>query len=301
MLDATRPDLSRSLFFSAPDGLKLHVRAYGEARNARLPIVCLPGLTRTEADFEVLAQRFASDPQAQRQVFALDYRGRGRSEHDADWQNYDPRIELADLMAVTTALGIERAIFVGTSRGGILTMLLAVARPALIAGAVLNDIGPVLEPKGLMRIKGYVGKIPRPTSHEDGMVVLRRLFSAQFPNLTDAQWMAWSKRSWERTERGLVACYDPKLANTLKAVTADTQPPALWAQFDALAGKPVMVIRGMLSDLFSPETLQAMQARRADLDVLEIPDQGHAPLLDDVLTLQRIGEFVGRCEAAEGR
>lgn len=298
---AIRPDLSESLFFSAPDGLRLHVRAYGEAPNPRLPIVCLPGLARTEADFETLARRFAADPESPRQVFALDYRGRGRSEHDRNWQNYDPRVELADLLAVTTALGIDHAIFVGTSRGGILTMLLAAARPTLIAGAVLNDIGPVIEPKGLMRIKGYVGKIPRPTSHADGIVVLRRLFSAQFPNLTEAQWMAWSKRSWEQRDGGLVACCDPKLANTLKTVTADTLPPPLWAQFDALALMPVMVIRGMLSDVLSQETLAAMQARRDDLDILEITDQGHAPLLDDELSLERIAAFVKRCDEAGAR
>ncbi len=300
MLDVSRPDLAHhlteSLTISAPDGLRLHVRAYGESPPGRLPIICLPGLARTETDFETLARRFATDPKRPRQVLALDYRGRGRSEYDPNWQNYTPQVELADLLAVATALDIERAIFVGTSRGGILTMLLAAARPTLIAGAVLNDIGPVIEPKGLMRIKGYVGKVPRPTSHADGVVVLRRLFSAQFPNLTDEQWMAWSKRSWELREKALVACYDAKLANTLKAISADTIPPPLWAQFDALAAMPVMVIRGMLSDILSRETLEAMRARRGDLDIVEITDQGHAPLLDDEPTLQRIADFVKRCD-----
>lgn len=298
MLDATRPGLSESLFVTAPDGLRLHVRAYGEAPNPRLPILCLPGLARTETDFEVLARRFAFDPESPRRVFALDYRGRGQSGHDANWQNYDPRVELADVIAVTTALGIDRAIFVGTSRGGILTMLLAAVSPTLIAGAVLNDIGPVIEPKGLMRIKGYVGKIPLPTSHADGVTVLRRLFSAQFPNLTDEQWMAWSKRSWDQRDGRLVAWCDAKLANTLKTLTADTMPPPLWAQFDALKAMPVMAIRGMLSDILSGETLAAMQARRSDLDVLEISDQGHAPLLDDEPSLERIAAFVKRCDEA---
>ena len=178
-------------------------------------------------------------------------------------------------------------------------MLLAAAQPSLVAGAVLNDIGPVIEPKGLMRIKGYVGKIPRPTSHADGVVVLRRLFSSQFPNLTDAQWMAWSKRSWELRENRLIACYDVKLAETLKTISADTMPPPLWAQFGALAAMPVMVIRGMLSDILSRETLEAMRARRSDLDVVEITDQGHAPLLDDEPTLQRISDFVKRCDEAK--
>jgi pimeloyl-ACP methyl ester carboxylesterase len=297
MLDVARPASPESLFVTAPDGLRLHVRAYGAA-SARLPILCLPGLTRTEADFETLAIRFASDAGRPRRVYALDYRGRGRSEHDPDWQNYDPRVELADVMAVTTALGLARAIFVGTSRGGILTMLLASVQPTLIAGAVLNDIGPVIEMKGLLRIKGYVGKTPRPRSYAGGVKVLRRLFGAQFPKLTDEQWLAWAKRSWEQREKALIARYDVKLGNTLKSVTSDTPPPPLWQPFDALSQVPVMVIRGLLSDLLSAETVEAMRTRRADLEVVEVPDQGHAPLLDDEPTLLGIEQFVRRCDEA---
>ena len=273
------------------------MRAYGAA-NSRLPVVCLPGLSRTEADFETLASRFASDAESPRRVYALDYRGRGLSEHDPDWRNYDPQVELADVIAVTTALGIDRAIFVGTSRGGILTMLLASARPSLIAGAVLNDIGPVIEMKGLLRIKGYVGKTPRPRNYADGVTVLRRLFGAQFPKLTDAQWLAWAQRSWKQNGDALTARYDEKLANTLEAVNPDTPPPPLWAQFDALPRVPVMVIRGLLSDLLSQETVEAMRAHRADLEVVEVPDQGHAPLLDDEPTFLKIEQLVRRCDEA---
>ncbi len=295
MLNIARPASSESLFVTAPDGLALHVRAYGAA-DSRLPIVCLPGLSRTEADFEALGNRFASDAGSPRRVYALDYRGRGLSGYDPDWRNYDPRVELADVLAVTTALGIERAIFVGTSRGGILTMLLAVARPSLIAGAVLNDIGPVVEMQGLLRIKSYIGKTPRPNNYADGVTVLRRLFSAQFPKLSDAQWLAWAHRSWKDDGGLLTARYDPKLANTLETVTPDTLPPPLWAQFEALPSVPVMVIRGLLSDLLSSETVTAMRARRENLEVVEVPDQGHAPLLDDETTLIKIGELVRRCD-----
>lgn len=297
MHDIARPASSDSLFVTAPDGLSLHVRAHG-AVNSRLPIVCLPGLSRTEADFETLASRFASDPASPRRVYTFDYRGRGLSEHDPEWRNYDPRIELADVIAVTTAVGIDRAIFVGTSRGGILTMLLAAARPSLIAGAVLNDIGPIIEMKGLLRIKGYVGRTPRPRDYADGVTVLRRLVSAQFPKLTDAQWLAWAQRSWIEDGGILTARYDPKLGNTLQAVTPDTLPPPLWAQFDALPRVPVMVIRGLLSDLLSLDTVVAMRTRRSDLEVVEVPDQGHAPLLDDETTLVKIEKLVRRCDEA---
>ena len=290
---------AESLYVSAPDGMRLHLRAYRPRPNHRLPIVCLPGLTRTEADFETLARYLSSNEAGAHPVYALDSRGRGRSSYDENWQNYDPRIELSDLDAALTALDIGRAVFVGTSRGGILTMLQAAVRPDSVAGAVLNDIGPAIEPRGLMRIKGYVGKIPRPATHAEGAALLRNLFGAQFPNLADDQWLAWSKRSWEQTDTGMVSTYDARLANTLEAISADTIPPTLWEQFDALAQVPVMVIRGALSDILSAETVEAMRARRADIDVFEVIDQGHAPLLDDEVALRRIAGFE-RCEQARG-
>jgi len=188
----------RSLFVTAQDGLRLHVRAYGTRASRALPVACLPGLARTAADFESLALALSSA--GQRRVYALDYRGRGKSDYDRKPENYNLQVELADLIAVLTALDIGRAAFVGTSRGGILTMLLAVARPTAIAGCVLNDIGPVIELEGLMRIKGYVGKLPQPKSFEEGVEVLRRLFAAQFPKLTAEDWLAFAHRTF--TERG---------------------------------------------------------------------------------------------------
>src|ERR1700694_509471 len=151
------PD-GESLFVAAPDGLKLHVRAYGPRMASGWPLVCLPGLSRSSADFETLALALSRDAATPRRVLALDYRGRGRSEHDRNPKNYNFPVELADVLAVLAALAALPAVFIGTSRGGILTMLLAAARPPAIAGVILNDIGPVIEPKGLMRIRGYVGK-----------------------------------------------------------------------------------------------------------------------------------------------
>ena len=148
-----------SLYVAAPDGLKLHVRAYGSSIAGGLPVVCLPGLARTAADFEALATALAAHREHPRRVLAIDYRGRGRSEYDRNADNYTLATELADLLATLTALGVGRAVFVGTSRGGILTMLLSVAQPTAIAGAVLNDIGPVIDAKGLVRIKSYAGKM----------------------------------------------------------------------------------------------------------------------------------------------
>ena len=263
-------------------------------------MVCLPGLARTVADFDALAPALAGDPARPRRVVALDYRGRGLSEYDNDAGHYTFPVELADLLAVLTALETLPAIFIGTSRGGILAMLLAVLRPTAIAGVVLNDIGPVIEPKGLIRIKGYVGKLPQPASFEDGAEILRRLFDAQFPSLTAADWLANAQRTFKQENGRLVTTYDPKLATTLKGLALESPLPALWREFDALAHVPVMVIRGELSDLLSADTVVAMHARRPTLETLEIPDQGHAPLLAEPDTIARIANFAARCDGRRG-
>ena len=146
-------------------------------------MVCLPGFARTAADFHELALALSQDEAKPRRVLALDYRGRGLSGYDKDWKNYDIRVELDDLMQVLVATGIERAVFVGTSRGGLLTMALAAARPAAIMGVVLNDVGPVIDARGLLRIRGYVGKLPAPRSYGEGAEILKRLSDQQFPLL----------------------------------------------------------------------------------------------------------------------
>jgi pimeloyl-ACP methyl ester carboxylesterase len=288
-----------SRFISAADGLSLHVRCYEPAAaSSRMPVLCLPGLTRNEADFTPLATYLATDRTCPRRVFALDSRGRGRSAYDPDWRNYNPAVELADVLAAMAALGIHRAAFVGTSRGGILTMLLAAVRPELIAGAVLNDIGPVIEPAGLERIKRYAGKIPQPRDFAEGASLLRDLFGAQFPRLDQAGWLAWAHRSWRQDKGELIGRYDQALANTLDGVTPDQPLPDLWAQFDALPPVPLMVVRGGLSDILSAGTVEAMRARRPDIEVLEVPDQGHAPLLAEPEIMLRLSEFLLRCDRA---
>ena len=286
-----------STFLSAPDGLKLHVRCHGRRGSAALPVVCLPGLARTAGDFDVLAEALAGDAARPRRVIALDYRGRGQSEYDRDPANYNFQVELADVLAVIAALDVAPAIYVGTSRGGILAMLLAAVRPTAIAGVVLNDIGPVIEPKGLMRIKGYVGKLPQPRTFEEGAEILRRLFDAQFPKLGPADWLVSAHRTFRLQNGALVPTYDVNLAKTLEGVDFEKPFPPLWPQFDALAHVPVMVIRGENSDILSPATVEAMRARRAALETIEVPDQGHTPLLAEAGVIVRIAAFAGQCDA----
>jgi pimeloyl-ACP methyl ester carboxylesterase len=285
-----------TIFLSAPDGLKLHARVWGRRGDA-LPVVCLPGLSRTAADFDALGRALANDALQPRRVLALDYRGRGASEYDRNPQNYNVAVELADVIAVVTALEVAPAVYVGTSRGGILTMLLAAVRPAMIAGVVLNDIGPVIEQKGLVRIKSYVGKLPEPRTFDEGAEILRRLFSAQFPKMTSEDWLQAAHQNWIEVGGRLVLTYDARLSETLRDVDPERPLPAMWPQFDALAGVPLMAIRGANSDVLGVRTLQAMKTRHKGMETVEVSDQGHPPTLAEADMIERISAFIARCES----
>jgi pimeloyl-ACP methyl ester carboxylesterase len=294
-LDRAMTNGCASQFITSHDGLKLYVGAYGARPAATLPVVCLPGLARTSADFDVLATALAGDPRRPRYVVTMDYRGRGRSDYDRDPFNYNFATELADVLAVLTALDLGPAVFIGTSRGGILAMLLAAARPAAIAGVVLNDIGPVIDLRGLARIKSYVGNLPEPKSFSDGAEILRRLFAAQFPKLSQDDWMAFSKRTFKEQDGRLLATYDVRIAKTLANINLERPLQPLWVEFDALVRVPVMVIRGANSDLLSTATVEAMRARRPGVEAIEVPDQGHAPLLVEHEIISQIGSFIANC------
>jgi pimeloyl-ACP methyl ester carboxylesterase len=287
-----------SVFVTAPDGLRLHVRCHGPRLAPSLPVVCLPGLTRTAADFDDLASALASNPEAPRRVLAIDYRGRGFSDYDRDPGNYTLATELADLRAVLTALDVQPAVFIGTSRGGILTMLLGSAQPTAIAGVVLNDIGPVIEPTGLARIKSYVGKLPQPKSFEEAAEIFRRLFGQHFTKLTDQEWLGYSRRSFKAEQQRLVPTYDVRLARTMESINFDQPLPAMWPQFDSLVRVPLTVLRGQNSDLLSETTVAAMRRRRTAIETITVPDQGHAPILSGSDLIDRVVEFVASCEPA---
>ena len=270
----------RDLFVSAADGLRLYARDYRPQTGDGLAVICLPGLARTSEDFHDLAEALSHDPARPRRVLSLDYRGRGRSEWDRDWRNYDLKVELSDTLQVLTAAGIGKAILIGTSRGGLVTMALSAARPELVAGAVLNDVGPVLEAHGLMRIRGYVGKLPKPRTMSEAADILRQRSETQFPGYTDEQWEKMARGTWREAEDGLVLDYDPDLAKTLEGLDLEAPLPDLWPLFAAMKPFPVLAIRGGNSDLLTTETLRMMQERHPRLTAITVADQGHAPSLD---------------------
>jgi pimeloyl-ACP methyl ester carboxylesterase len=285
----------QDIFVNTQDGLRLHVRQYGSHADPGFPVVCLPKSTRTTADFDALAPALAADSGLRRCVIAIDSRGRGLSEYDSNPENYNVAVELADLVTVLTTLGIGPAIFVGSSRGGILTMLMGATRPEAISGVVLHDIGPVIEPTGLARIKSYIGKTAQPRTFEDGASILRDLFGAQFPKVTAMQWLAAAHRAWRENGTELKPTYDVLLAQPLAGVDVEKPLPALWKEFDALVDVPMLVIRGANSDILSAGTVEAMVARHPGIQVIVVPDEGHVPSLDGAL-VSEISRFVGSCD-----
>lgn len=289
-----------SRFVSASDGLKLHFRDYGPLAAIALPVICLPGFARTAADFHELALALSQDEAKPRRVLALDYRGRGLSEYDKNWKNYDIRVELDDLVQGLIAGGIEQAVFVGTSRGGLLTMALAAARPAMIRGVVFNDVGPVIDARGLLRIRGYVGKLPTPRSFQEGAEILKQLSDQQFPILGEAEWEVMARRTWTDRDGALKPDYDIRLMKVLEELDLEAPLPVLWPYFDALKAVPMLAIRGANSDLLAEKTLEEMAERHPDCETYTAPGQGHAPLLGAKDMIRRITKLVARAERRAG-
>ena len=286
----------RSLFISARDGLRLHVRDYGPLAAPALPVVCLPGFARTAADFHELALALAEAAAARGGGVPLYSGARGRSDYARDWREYEIRIELDDVMQVLAATGIAQAVFVGTSRGGLLTMALAAARPTAIAGVVLNDVGPVIDARGLLRIRGYVGKLPTPRSFAEGAEILKRLSDQQFPLFGEAEWEMMARRTWTQRNDALVPDYDPRLLKTLEELDLEAPLPELWPYFAGLGHVPLLAIRGANSDLLAEKTLVEMGARHSHCETFTAPGQGHAPLLGSKDMVRRIGRLIARAE-----
>ena len=289
----------RDLFYTSGDGLRLHVAEYGDPLSPWLPVVCSPGLSRNARDFHELALHLSGHPERPRRVLAFDLRGRGLSDRDEDIAHYTPIVEMQDVLDGMAALGVDRAFVVGTSRGGLIAMLMAVARPSVIAGAVLNDIGPALEARGLARLKTYIGRTPSPDDWEDAVRILKRLHGHQFTALDDEAWRKFAWTTW-RDDGGVpVGDYDPALARTFDGIEFDQPLPTLWREFAALATHPLLAIRGENSDILSAETFARMGREQPKLEPMVIPGQGHAPLLAGDAILRRLATFMAASEGEE--
>jgi len=285
------------IFVTSADGLKLHLLDAGPREARGTPVVCLPGLARTNEDFRELIGALAFDTAGPRRVIALSSRGRGRSDRDPNPENYSVPVELNDVLTALAATGIGRAIFVGTSRGGILTMALSAAKPQAIAGAVLNDIGPVIELCGLMRIQSYVGKLPKPKDWDDAVRILKTVMEAEFPAFSARDWDRYVRLTWQESEHGITARTDPAISHNLRELDPAKPAPPIWQLFDGLKHVPLLVFRGEHSDLLSRETVAEMKARHPQMQAIEVPGVGHPPVLWDERTIGPVREFVARCDA----
>lgn len=281
----------RDRYVPAADGLRLHYCDYPGSSSCA-PVICLPGLARSAADFDPLARELALSG---RRVLALDYRGRGESQWDPDWTHYDIDVEERDIFTTLADAGIDSGVFVGTSRGGIHTMRLADKRPGLIRAAVLNDIGPIVEVAGLVRIKRYVGKLPPLSNMSEAVALIRLTAGALFPSVTIEEWQVYARQTFVEKDEQVVLRYDPELTHLLDTVEPDMEAPNFWKEFDALDKIPLLAIRGANSDILSPAVFAEMARRHPNMQTLTIEGQGHAPLLLDRPTIETIVHFVTRC------
>jgi pimeloyl-ACP methyl ester carboxylesterase len=296
---AAVPNGFKSVAISAADGLRLHARDYsGPTGSGHLPIVCLPGLTRNARDFHQFATLFSNGLMAPaiepRRVICLDYRGRGGSDRDKNADNYSLTVETNDVQAALAALDVPRAIFFGTSRGALIIHLLAATRPTMIASAILNDAGPVIEGAGLAQIRGYLTRLPQPKDWDQAVDILKQAHGKAFPALEARDWREMAEAIYVERKGKIVSDFDQAIVKQLNAIDFNTQLPTLWPQFDALAHVPVMTIRGENSQLLSQATVTEMEKRHPGMETLVVAGQGHAPLPHSAGISAAIAQFLAR-------
>lgn len=266
----------------AEDGLKLYVRDYrGDepATRARPPVICLPGLTRNSRDFHQLALLLSHDAAAPYRVITLDARGRGLSERDADKSHYNLAVEAQDVLTVCAALDIPQAIFIGTSRGGLVLHVLAASRPDILKAVILNDIGPVLAKAGLADIRDYLNRDRKAADRDDAVEILRENHGAAFTALSDDDWQDMASAIYAFRDGKPTADYDPAIASQMQSLDLEAPLPDLWPQFEGFQGIPLMVIRGENSKLLTAATSAEMASRHQETVIKIAGGQGHAPVL----------------------
>lgn len=285
---------------ASAEGLELYCRIYEPQEHAasagdagplpqRLTVLCLPGLTRNSRDFEALAPHLA----ARYRVVCPDLRGRGFSARDPQWRNYHPGTYIADLQRLLQALDIGRVAIVGTSLGGLLGMMLGAASPERIAGLVLNDIGPEIDPSGIERIKSYTGLLPPVRTWEEAVGQLRAVYGEAWPDLADEKWSVLVRRSYRADAGGVpVLDCDPGVGAAVRAASGPVGD--LWPVFARLHAIPMLVIHGARSDILNVGTLERMQREKPDLERVTVGNRGHVPLLDEPEALAGMDRFLAR-------
>jgi pimeloyl-ACP methyl ester carboxylesterase len=283
-------------YYQSTDGLWLYARDYqGPAGRGMTPVLCLAGLTRNSKDFEALAPHLA----ASRRVICPDYRGRGRSQY-GNPKSYRPDVELGDALRLLDELNVRRVAVIGTSRGGLIGMVMAAGAKDRLAGLAFNDIGPAIDAAGLIRIRNYIGPSQALPSWEAAVAALKAT-NPGFRGLSEAQWLAFARRVF-RNEAGLPRPdYDMALAETFPSAEAIASGKLgdSWPLFDAIGPLPALVLHGENSDLLSAATVAEMQARHAGLAAVTVKDRAHVPFLDEPEALAAIENWLAAVDAAE--
>ena len=282
------------IVWSSADGLSLYAKSYGPA-SAPLSVLCIHGLTRNHKDFEPM---IAALPGHYRFV-AVDVRGRGRSAHDPEHKNYNPAIYAKDMGLLLDKLGIRRAVLIGTSMGGLISLMMMRRTPKRIAGVVLNDVGPVVEKTGIARIAGYAGKVQPVTDWQSAAAAVKTIQGQAFPDMPEERWMDFARRTYKELPSGeVVLDYDPNIARSLGKVKPGAVTNfALWRMFGGLKKAPLLVVRGAKSDILSEKTAQEMVRRHPDARLATVPRVGHAPILDEPEAVSSISDFLARLES----
>ena len=276
-------------FFSSRDGLQIYYRDY-TGDGSKVPVLCLHGLTRNSRDFAELAEHIAPA----RRVLVPDQRGRGRSQYDAQWMNYHPGTYIEDMWELLGGLAVQRVVIIGTSLGGLMAMLMAASRPQAVAGVVLNDIGPEIDPVGVARIQAYAGRLPPVRTWDDAAAQMKMTFGLSFPEYGERKWHEFARLSFDEGEDGVPRlAADPKIGDAIRSIPA---PPgitqAMWLAFGQLRNIPALALRGAHSDLLSAATFERMQQEVPGLVAVTVANRGHAPQLDEPDSLRAIDTFL---------
>jgi len=280
--------------WTSGDGLTLHYRDYSGGSKGQPPILCIPGLTRNSRDFEPVANAFAGEWR----VISVDLRGRGDSDYARDSASYQPLQYVADILALLDQLAIDKVVSIGTSLGGIVTMLLALQAPERLAGVVLNDIGPEVEPAGIARIREYVGKGGSFPTWMHAARELREQAGAVYPDYQVADWLRLAKRLMTVGPGGRIAFdYDMKIAEPFLSAEGAAAVD-MWSAFRALKGRPVLAIMGALSDILSHRTLNRMSEEMPEMDVCIVARTGHAPTLEEPEASAALTQFLAKIQAS---
>ena len=281
-------EVNNAGYFTSHDGLQLYYRDFG-ADNGGTPVICLPGLTRNSRDFEDLATYVSG----RRRVITCDFRGRGFSDYDEHWENYHPLTYVQDTWTLLDHLGIENIIVVGTSLGGLCAMVMAKTQGDRLAGVVMNDIGPEINPAGIARVQEYTGRVPPVKSWDEAANQAREIYGEWLPGLSDDDWQTMARRAYREDDHGVPRLdMDSNIGEAVRKVGPQKGDP--WALFDALKDVPVTLLWGVMSDILTKDIVDKMTGRKPDLEVVAVPNRGHVPLLDEPECLAAIDALLER-------